>query len=86
MFALYAGFTGSAATGEDCADYADYIGDPDFPVFADGEGILVGATPMTGYSHPEVCALGPDMTILGCWAGHGTIDSAFDAIREHAGI
>ena len=86
MFALYAGFTGYDATAEDCADYAEYIGDPAFPVFADGDRLLHEVTPMDGRTHPELCAVGPGMTILGCWSGHGSIEPALAAVREHAGI
>ena len=86
MFALYAGFTGYPATAEDCSDYADYIGDPAFPVFADADKLLQDVTPMDGRSHPELCAIGPDMTILGCWSGHGSIETALDEVRATAGL
>jgi len=86
MFVIFAGFLGYEATEEDCAEYAEHIGNPDFPVFADGEKRLHDATPMNGESHPEVCAIGPDMTILECWSGHGSVETALDKIRETAGL
>jgi hypothetical protein len=54
-------------------------------VFADGNGVIAGATPMTNEAHPELCVIAPDMTILSCDSGHGTIESGLDVIREHAG-
>ena len=70
----------------DSADYAEVIGDPPFPVLADGQKKSVQATPMTLNSHPEMCALAPDMTILGCYLGHGKHEAAFEDIRAHAGM
>lgn len=86
MFVIYAGFTGYDATDEDCASYAEHIGSPDFPVFADGDRLLHEVTPMNGETHPEICAIGPDMTILDCWSGHGSVDTALTLIRETAGL
>ena len=74
------------ATAEDVENYARYIGDPDFPVFADGEGIIKGSTPLTQTQRPEVCALSPEMAIIDCAAGHGTEENMLDAIRDHAGL
>ena len=86
MFVIFAGFQGYEATGEDCADFAEHIGDPDFPVLADGEKLLFDLTPMNPASHPHVCAIGPDMKILECWTGHGEIQTALDKVRETAGL
>ena len=36
--------------------------------------------------HPEMCAIAPDMTILGCYTGHGAYEYGLDDIRNHAGI
>ena len=86
LFALYQGASGYPATGNDCESYAETIGDPDFPVMADGEGLISGATPMTQERHPELCALAPDMTIISCYHGHNGYNDALDDIKEHAGI
>ena len=83
---LYEGGSGGAATEYDCADYAEEIGNPDFPVFADGTEKMANATPMTTNTHPEVCGLAPDMTIISCHASHGGYERALDDIKEHAGL
>ena len=85
IFALYEGASGYPATEDDCDSYADIIGNPDFPVMADGDKLLAAHTPMTQDRHPEMCALAPDMTIISCYAGHGGYDQALDAIMAHAG-
>lgn len=84
MFALNAGSTGGPATSAECADYAETIGAVDFPVMADNDRLIAGATPLNQQTHPEMCALGPDMTILSCYTGHGSYLTALDDIREHA--
>lgn len=86
IFALYEGGSGNPATAEDCAAYAEYIGSPSFPVMSDGLERVADVTPMTLTWHPEMCAIAPDMTILGCHEGHGTYEDAFNDIRAHAGI
>jgi len=86
LFALYEGGAGGPATTEDCAAYAENIGDPDFPVFADGDKQISEHTPMTQERHPEMCALAPDMTIITCFAGHESYGDALQAIRDHAGL
>lgn len=86
LFALYAGGSGNPATARDCEAYAETIGSPDFPVFADGERIIAGATPMTQKVHPELCAFAPDMTIIKCYSGHGSYERALNQIMDHAGL
>jgi len=86
MFALYEGGSGNPATANDCAGYADTIGNPSFPVFADGSFQIVGTTPMTQLSHPELCALSPEMEILSCHVGHNSYMDALDTIRSDAGL
>ena len=39
IFALYEGASGYPATEDDCDSYADTIGNPDFPVMADGDNL-----------------------------------------------
>jgi len=86
MFALYAGASGDNATEEDCAWYADYIGNPDFPVFADAGGATIAAaTPMTAEQHPELCVIGPNMELLECFSGHNKVEDGFSTIRAHVG-
>lgn len=55
-------------------------------MFADGEQSMVDATPMTQATHPEMCALAPDMTIISCDDGHNGYKNMLDDIREHAGL
>ncbi len=86
IFALYAGLSGEPATENDSADYAALIDNPPFPVLADGERRSVSATPLTLDSYPEMCALAPDLTILGCYTGHGKHEDAFVDIEAHAGL
>ena len=87
MFALFANVNGEDATADDCAAYAEYIGDPDYPVFADpGAATITAATPLTADVHPELCVIGPDMVLLECYSGHGKIDSGLDLVRDHAGL
>lgn len=83
---MYEGGSGNPATAADCESYAETIGDPTFPVFADGSRLIVDATPMTQLVHPEMCALTPDMTIISCSSGHGSYKDMLDDIREHAGL
>ena len=85
IFALYEGATGYPATADDCDAYADIIGNPDFPVMADGSNSIAENTPMTN-RHPEMCSLAPDMTIISCHVGHGGYNEALNAIKAHAGL
>jgi hypothetical protein len=86
LFALYEGGSGNPAVFEDAESYAYRIGSPNFPVFADGTRQIKGATPMTQLTHPEMCALTPDLEIISCYSGHGGYDGALDDIRTHAGL
>ena len=86
LFSIYEGGSGNPATANDCAAYAQTIGNPSFPVFADGTGVLAGATPMTQKTHPELCALSPELEILSCYSGHMAYLSALDDIKAHAGF
>ena len=86
LFALYENVQRQPTTAEDVASYANYIGGPDFPIFADSEGVLKDATPMTQETHPEVCALSDELEILDCTTGHGGFETMMDAIRDHAGL
>lgn len=86
IFALYEGASGYPATADDCDSYAETIGNPDFPVMADGDGLMPDATPMLTGRHPQVCGLTPDMTIISCYANHNQYDVALDDIKAHAGL
>jgi hypothetical protein len=86
LFSLYEGATALPATAADVENYAGYIGDPDFPILADGEGLLRDSTPMTQENNPELCILTPDMTIGLCTSGHGKLEEMLDNIRAHAGL
>jgi hypothetical protein len=83
---LYEGNSGNPAVKEDCEAYAETIGSPSFPVFADGSYAITAATPMTNITHPEMCALTPEMEIISCYSGHGSYENALDDIRAHAGL
>ena len=90
MLAIYRNGSGNAADAEDCAEYASEIGDPSFPVFADGnisftDTQIYNATPAEN-AYPVLCALAPDMKIITCTKGHNVIDNLFDDIKTHAGL
>ena len=52
LFALYEGASGYPATEDDCDSYAGLIGNPNFPVMADGDKLIADHTPMTQERHP----------------------------------
>lgn len=84
LFVLYEGGSGAPATANDVSLYAQAINAQTFPVMADAGGFNVSAnTPMSTLSHPQMCAIAPDMTILNCYTGHGGHNQALDAIRGH---
>ena len=90
IFALYAGTSGAPATTVDCTAYANqlltkgWVTTSDLPILADGTHTLATITPMTQATHPELCALTPELSIISCYAGHGKIDYALEDIRAHA--
>ncbi|MAA80306.1 MAG: hypothetical protein CL916_13715 [Deltaproteobacteria bacterium] len=86
MFALYEGSGGNPAVAEDVIAYHERIGEPTFPVLADGSGLLAGSTPMTQEHHPEMCALTPEFEIISCYKGHGGYEQALADIKAHAGL
>ncbi len=86
LFAIYEGGSGAPADADDCEDYADYIGNPKFPVFADGNGKIAAHTPIDQTMNPQMCALSDEFEILGCLEGHGAYEEALDEIRNHAGL
>jgi hypothetical protein len=86
LFALYEGGSGNPATSNDCEAYAKGIGSPSFPVFADGNSTIAGATPMSQKTHPEMCALTPELKILNCYSGHKAYLTALNDIKSHAGL
>lgn len=86
IFVLYEGASGNPAVVEDVINYAETIGSPSFPVLADGNGSISDATPMTQFTHPEMCALTPELEIISCYSGHGGYDDALSDIRDHAGL
>jgi hypothetical protein len=86
LFAIFQGASGNDATEDDCESYAETIGDPEFPVFADGDTLIADATPMTAQQIPEYCGIAPDMTIISCDSGHGGYQDILDDIKSHAGL
>ena len=87
MVAIYEGGSGNPADVDDCDAYADVIGAKrKYPVFADGGGKIMGATPLDQTTHPQICALTDELEILSCYDGHGSYETALDDIRAHAGI
>ncbi|MEC7986613.1 MAG: hypothetical protein VX278_15710 [Myxococcota bacterium] len=85
LFSLFEGRSGNPAVAEDCASYYETIGQPTFPVFADGNGLIAGATPLI-QQNPEVCALSPEMEIISCYQGHNVYRQAMEDIKTHAGL
>ena len=83
---LYEGASGSPATAQDSAGYAETIDFPNFPIFADGNQLVAETTPLTNETLPEVCSLAPDLTIIKCYSGHGGYENSFNDIRIHAGM
>ena len=57
-----------------------------FPVLADGDLTIANSTPLTQMTHPELCALTPEMEIIKCTSGHKSHKNLFFAITDHAGI
>ena len=86
IFAIYEGTGGNPANSADSQAFAADLGITEFPVMADGRFGLANVTPMTQQTHPEMCALAPDLTILSCYSGHGGYENALDDIRAHAGL
>ena len=90
VFALYAGTSGAPAQAVDSTSYANQLltkgwtTTNELPVLADGTRTLATITPMTQNAHPELCALTPELAIISCYHGHGTIESALQDIRDHA--
>ena len=76
---------GSPPTAQDAVDYAEALGDPDYPVVADPSEQVFEATEYNGSILPGKCVLGPEMEMIECTAGHGN-ESLFETIREHAGV
>ena len=75
----------------DCASYYDTISgrcacEPTFPIFADGTGLISGATPMNQQTHPQMCGLTPSLEIISCYSGHGGYEDALADIKTHAGL
>ena len=86
MLVLYENSSGYPATPEDGASFADSIENPNFPVFADGNDMVVNATPLTNNSRPEMCALSPELEIIGCFTGYDGYANALNEIKTHAGL
>jgi hypothetical protein len=86
ILALNESSSGGPASVNDASAYATTIDAQESPVFADGGGALIGATPFTGNTRPELCALTPDMEILACTTGHGAYQGLLNQIKTHAGL
>jgi len=86
VFALYENGSHKPPTKEDVQIYAQQVGITQFPVLADAAGAFAAATPMTQQSHPEVCAIGPDMRIISCGSGHNSFQSRLNDIKAYAGL
>ena len=66
--------------------YAEVIDNPGFAVFADGDRVVVEATPLTSNSRPEMCAHFPDIEIIGCFSGFDGYENALNEIKSHTGL
>ena len=90
VFALYEATSGAPPTAVDSAAYANqllahgWVETNDLPVLAAGTRSLATITPMTQNAHPELCAVTPELMIISCYNGHGTIHTALEDIRAHA--
>ena len=86
LLVLYENDSGYPAAPEDSISYAESIGNPIFPVFADGNDTVVDATPLTNNARPEMCALSPDLEIIKCYTGYDGYANALADIKIHAGL
>ena len=86
LLVLYESYTGYPAEPEDGVAFAEQIGSPSFPVFTDGKDMVVGATPLTINPKREVCALSPELEIIGCFTGYDGYENALNTIKDHAGL
>ena len=86
VFALYENGSHQPPTPLDAQIYAQQVGITQFPVLADAFGAFAGATPMTQQTHPEVCAVGPDMRIISCGSGHSSFQARLNDIKAYAGL
>ena len=50
-------------------NYAEAVGNPDFPVLADPLAASIAATPWDGNTLPGKCVLTPEQVILDCFTG-----------------
>ncbi len=71
------------ATLQEVKRYVKRAGITDFPVLTDAGGAYARVTPMTQRRHPELCAIGPDMRIISCGAGHNSYKRLLSDIRAH---
>ena len=86
LLVIYEGASGNPAVAQDVESYAQAIDYPNFPIFADGNSMVAGATPLTNEVHPEMCAIGPNLELIKCYSGHGGHEDALNDIRAHAGL
>ena len=84
VFALYENGSHQPPNAQDVKIYAQQLGITQFPVLADGVGAFANATPMTQSTHPEVCAVAPDMTLISCGSGHKSYLQRLQDIKSHA--
>ena len=80
---IFQNSSGTPPSGQDAADYAADIENPDFPVLADPSEQVVAATEYDGTTLPGTCILSPRMELLHCDVGE-VDDELFDIIRAHA--
>jgi len=79
---LFENSAGLPASADTAIDYWTDMGEPPFPVVADGSHQVINDTPWEAEYLPGKCALTPDMEILGCYTGHGN-GEPLAAIVEH---
>ena len=81
MIVLFSGITGDPAKPQDAIDYAEVVGDPEIPVFADPAQDILANTPYDGKALPGKCLLSPSMEIVSCWTGHDNDEEAWEIVR-----
>ena len=81
---LYEDRTGALPAATVAERYAADVEIEDQPVTVDPIKAVLGATPYRGDALPGVCALSPELEILGCGTGDAAVDAMLTLVEEAA--